>query len=159
MTITAMLLTGGRSRRMGQDKAGVIIAGGALWQRQLRVLRELGPEALWVSARTRPPWCPPEIEVVVDKPPSRGPLSGLAAGLGRSQTSHLLALAIDLPRISTEHLGKLWGQTRSGAGVIPQQDDYFEPLCGIYPAIAQEALNASDASLQSCGMTGCKRIR
>jgi molybdopterin-guanine dinucleotide biosynthesis protein A len=152
MKLSAILLAGGRSRRMGADKATVLIEGKPLWQRQLRVLSDLRPVTLWVSARTVPPWCPPEIEVVMDKPPSCGPLSGVAAGLHRLQTSHLLVLAIDLPRMTAEHLGKLWGLARPGTGVIPLHGDHFEPLCAIYPAeavvAAEKALKNNDASLQ-----------
>jgi len=152
MMLTGMLLAGGRSRRMGRDKATMTIEGEPLWQRQLRLLRELSPEVPWVSARTNPPWCPSNVGLVLDEPPSRGPLSGLAAGLRRLRTSHLLVLAIDLPRVSVEHLRRLWGVAGPGMGVIPLSDGRFEPLCAIYPAeaapLAQEALESSDASLQ-----------
>jgi molybdenum cofactor guanylyltransferase len=157
MTLSAILLAGGRSRRMGLDKAAVVIAGEPLWQRQLRLLRELRPETFWVSARTTVTWCPPEIEVVADRPPSRGPLSGVAAGLRRLQTSHLLVLAIDLPQITAEHLRKLWNLARPGIGVVPLHGDYLEPLCAFYPAeaavAAEEALHSSDASLQHFAQT------
>src|SRR5438552_6491344 len=99
MTLTAVLFVGGESRRMGVDKATLRIAGEFLWERQLKVLRELKADALWISARTKPAWCPKEIEVVLDDPPSRGPLSGLSAVLNKMQTTHALALAIDLPRM------------------------------------------------------------
>lgn len=155
MTLTAMLLAGGRSRRMGRDKAAVRIAGEPLWQRQLRLLRGLSPAALWVSARAVPPWCPTEIEVVADRPPSRGPLSGLAAGLCRLQTSHLLVLAIDLPRMTLEHLRKLVALARSGTGILPARGDCLEALCAVYPVeaagTAHEALSGCDASLQHFG--------
>jgi len=152
MTLTAILLAGGRSRRMGVDKATLLISGEPLWKRQLSVLKEAQPHALWVSARAEPLWCPPEIEVVTDKPPSCGPLSGVAAGLRRLQTSHLLVLAIDLPQMTAEYLRKLCVLARPGNGVIPFHGGYFEPLCAIYPAealaAAEMALNSGDASLQ-----------
>ncbi|HWW00346.1 MAG TPA: molybdenum cofactor guanylyltransferase [Candidatus Acidoferrum sp.] len=152
MTLTAMLLAGGCSRRMGRDKATLVFDGEPLWQRQLRALRKLPPTVLWVSGRTRPVWCPPELEIVLDEPPSRGPLSGLGAGLSRLQTSHLLVLAIDLPRVPVVHLRKLWSLAEPGKAVIPLNEDYFEPLCAVYPAeaspIAQQALSSGDFSLQ-----------
>jgi molybdopterin-guanine dinucleotide biosynthesis protein A len=153
MTLSAILLVGGQSRRMGVDKATIVIAGKPLWERQLGVLSELRPEALWLSARIAPPWCPPEVEVLEDKLPSCGPLSGVAAGLRRLQTSHLLVLAIDLPQMTTEHLRKLWSLARPGIGIIPSHGDYFEPLCAIYPAealaVAETALRSEDLSLQN----------
>jgi molybdenum cofactor guanylyltransferase len=157
MPLSAILLAGGRSRRMGVDKSTLLIVGEPLWQRQLRLLNDLRPMALWVSARDVLPWCPPGIEVVMDKTPSRGPLSGVAAALNHLQTSHLLVLAVDLPQMNTEHLRKLWGLSQPGTGVIPLNGGYFEPLCAIYPveaaAVAEAALNSSDVSLQSFAQT------
>ncbi|HXA43864.1 MAG TPA: molybdenum cofactor guanylyltransferase, partial [Candidatus Angelobacter sp.] len=129
MTLSAILLAGGLSRRMGVDKATLLVAGEPLWQRQLRMIKEVGPAAFWLSARGELPWCPPGIEVVPDKLPSRGPLSGVASGLSRLQTSHLLVLAVDLPQMTTAHLRELWGLSRPGTGVIPLNGGYFEPLC------------------------------
>ena len=152
MTLTAVLLTGGRSRRMGTDKATLEIAGEPLWNRQLRLLRELQPEALFVSARTRPAWCPAEIDAVLDERPSRGPLSGLAATLRRARTSHVLALAIDLPRMTVDHLRRLWTMAQPGCGCVPLNETFFEPLCAIYPVeaadIADRSLASGDVSLQ-----------
>ena len=152
MTLSAMLLAGGQSQRMGTEKATLLVSGEPLWQRQLRVLQELQPVELWVSAREARPWCPPGIEVVLDKIPGRGPLSGVAAGLRRLQTSHLLVLAVDLPQMTAGHLSKLRSLTRPGRGVIPRQGDYFEPLCAIYPveaiALAEAMLGAGNVSLQ-----------
>lgn len=121
---------------MGVDKATLMVNGKPLWARQLEMLRGLPLEKMFVSARARPHWCPSDVEVVLDEPPSRGPLSGIAAALGKRSTTHLLALAIDLPKMTTAHLEKLWKQVRPGVGVIPKNEGYFEPLCAIYPAEA-----------------------
>jgi molybdopterin-guanine dinucleotide biosynthesis protein A len=152
-TLTAVLLAGGQSRRMGMDKATLRIAGEPLWSRQLRLLRELHPESLLVSARTPPAWCPPDIPVALDAEPSRGPLSGVAAALAPMRTSHLLVLAVDLPRMTTEYLRQILERARPGCGVVPVRAGRFEPLCAVYPAeaapIADAALKGDDASLQT----------
>jgi len=152
MTLTAMVLAGGSSRRMGSDKALLSVHSQPLWDRQLRLLHALAPDAAWVSARSKPAWCPPKVPFVADAPPSRGPLSGLSAGLGRLRTSHLLVLAIDLPCMSEEHLRALVELAQPGKGVIPVNGDFYEPLCAIYPvesaAFAQAALRSDDVSLQ-----------
>ena len=153
MTLSVVLLTGGDSRRMGTDKATLIYEGRPLWQRQLDLLRALHPEAIYVSARTKPAWCPPDATVVLDEPTSRGPLSGLVAALQHLRTTHLLALAVDLPHMTADHLQSLWSLARQGRGVIPQQADFYEPLCAIYPAearaLAAQALTTGQFSLQS----------
>src|SRR4029077_6356309 len=90
INITAVLLAGGESRRMGKDKATMMFRGKPLWQIQLDLLRKLGPAEILISARSDPPWRPKELVFVADDAPSRGPLSGLAAALAKMHGSHLL---------------------------------------------------------------------
>src|ERR687892_190853 len=50
MNISAVLLAGGQSRRMGRDKAIILFRGKPLWQIQLGLLRKLQPAEIFVSA-------------------------------------------------------------------------------------------------------------
>ncbi|MDE3069045.1 MAG: molybdenum cofactor guanylyltransferase [Verrucomicrobiota bacterium] len=156
-TLTAVLFAGGESRRMGSDKATLLVNGEPLWARQLLILRALRPAKVLISARTRPVWCPPEVELVLDKLPSRGPLSGVAAALKTIQTTHLLALAIDLPQMTSLNLRHLWSLARMGIGVVPQNRRFFEPLCAIYPV---EAINTAEQALatKDVSMHGFVRV-
>ncbi|MGH7953083.1 MAG: molybdenum cofactor guanylyltransferase [Limisphaerales bacterium] len=160
-TLTAVLFAGGESRRMGADKAELVWDGKPFWSRQLRTLGELNLQKIFISARTRPSWCPSQVEAVLDEPPSRGPLSGLVAALERIQTSHLLALAIDLPQMTPAHLKKLWSLAQPGVGVIPQNGKFFEPLCAVYSVetigIAAKERAGSNVSLQSLARILAKR--
>jgi len=152
MTLTAMLLAGGESRRMGFDKGTLMLANEPMWQRQLHLLRQLQPQCLWLSARGRPAWCPADIHVVVDEPPSRGPLSGIAAALSCLKTSHLFALAVDMPRMTASYVKRLLDLAGSGCGVVPVNDILYEPLCAVYPseagALANQLLQENRFSLQ-----------
>jgi molybdopterin-guanine dinucleotide biosynthesis protein A len=151
--LTAALFVGGESRRMGRDKAALLWQGRPLWTHQLDTLRALNPATLWISARVPPTWRPDGVEVVLDDPPAHGPVGGLAAVLGRLRTSHLLALAVDLPRIPSEHLLKLWSLATPGCGVIPERERGLEPLCAFYPTeaapLAAEAVLAPAFSLRA----------
>jgi molybdenum cofactor guanylyltransferase len=153
MNISAVLLAGGESRRMGQDKATLLFHGRPFWQIQLDLLRKLQPEEIFLSARTDPGWRPSGVQFVPDRPPSRGPLSGLAATLTRIRTDHLLALAIDMPFVTEEVLRSLCNSIEPGRGVIPMIGDRAEPLAAVYPKGAEidltAALSGSDFSLQS----------
>ena len=153
MNISAALLAGGESRRMGKDKATIVFRGKPLWQIQLDLLRRLEPAELLVSGRTDPSWRPNDAEFVADESPSRGPLSGLAASLARMRSNHLLALAIDMPLMSEVHLRWLCDQIEPGRGVLPMIGNRAEPLAAIYPREVDvdlaAALAGSDFSLQS----------
>jgi molybdopterin-guanine dinucleotide biosynthesis protein A len=137
---------------MGRDKATLRIRGEPLWLRQLTLLQKLEPAALWVSARTPPAWLPPNVEALLDEPPSRGPLSGIARALERIETTHLLVLAIDLPEMSFVHLQKLAALANPNRGVIPTGPQHFEPLAAIYPksaaGAAARALREGNLTLQ-----------
>ncbi|PWU13764.1 MAG: hypothetical protein C5B50_18620 [Verrucomicrobia bacterium] len=152
MTLTSLLLAGGSSSRMGLDKATVMFQGKPLWSRQLSLLRALLPEVLRVSARSIPEWCPPEAQIILDETAQRGPLSGIAAALARLQTSHLLVLAVDLPRMTGEHLRKLKNLATEGTGIVPFNGEFFEPVCAIYPKkaaeFAAEAIARKQISMQ-----------
>lgn len=153
MNLSAVLLTGGESRRMGKDKATALFQEKPLWQVQLNLLRELRPAEIFLSARSDPDWRPADVKFVADEPPSRGPLSGVAASLGRIRTKHLLTLAIDMPFMNEKYLRFLCDQTEPGRGVLPVIGDRAEPLAAIYPAEARvdlvAALSGLDFSLQT----------
>jgi len=142
---------------MGKDKATLLFRGKPLWQIQLELLQKLEPTEIFVSARTDPVWRPAGVQFVADDPPSRGPLSGLAASLAQMRTKHLLALAIDMPFMTEKYLTFLCSQIELGWGVLPKIDDRFEPLAAIYPqealANVQSALSGKDFSLQT--VTSC----
>lgn len=153
MNISAVLLAGGESRRMGQDKATLVFHGKPLWEIQLDVLRELQPREIFLSARNDPMWRPADVHFVPDQTPSRGPLSGLAAALWRIRTDHLLVLAIDMPLMTKDFLHSLCGAIKPSCGVVPMVGDHLEPLAAIYPKGADAdviaALSGHDFSLQS----------
>jgi molybdopterin-guanine dinucleotide biosynthesis protein A len=153
MNISAVLLAGGESQRMGKDKATVLFRGKALWQIQLDLLRTLNPKEIFVSARTNPVWRPADADFVSDIPPSRGPLSGLAASLDRMCGPHLLALAVDMPLMSERYLRHLCDKIEPHVGVVPRIHGRAEPLAAIYPREAvtefQCALAGADFSLQT----------
>src|SRR5436853_5937108 len=153
MNISAVLLAGGESRRMGKDKATLLFRGRPLWQIQCDLLRTLRPEEIFVSARTDPLWRPSGAQFVSDELPSRGPLSGLSATLARISTNHLLALAIDMPLMTGNYLRLICNLVEPARGVLPMIGNRAEPLVAIYPKGTGTdfitALSGSDVSLQS----------
>lgn len=152
MTLTAVLLVGGESRRMARDKATIVFRGQPLWRRQIELLRGLHPEKIFVSAQKEPSWLPDDAELLLDDPPSRGPLSGLTKSLAAMRTTHLLALAVDMPFMTREPMRSSWSLGTIGCGVLPMIGDRAEPLAAIYPREARTDLSAAlvgdDFSLQ-----------
>ena len=151
--LSAVLLTGGESRRMGTDKATIVFHGKPLWQVQLETLRRLRPAEILLSARADPSWRPDDVQFIEDVPPSRGPLSGIAASLVKIRTAHLLALAIDMPFMTENYLRSICDAIEPSRGVIAKIDNRAEPLAAVYPREAEiefrTALAGSDFSLQN----------
>ena len=170
---SAVLLAGGRSQRMGHDKAMLTLPDGwRLWERQLSVLRELEPTELFISGPARAGF-PAGVTTLEDKTPELGPLGGIITTLETMQTKHLVVLAIDLPVMTTAYLRVLLvdsGERSEPGGVIPQNvDGFFEPLAAIYPKAslleARTIAETTDRSLQgfvrrliSLGMVGPRPI-
>jgi molybdopterin-guanine dinucleotide biosynthesis protein A len=151
--VSAVLLAGGESRRMGVDKATFLFRAKPLWQVQIETLRKLRPAEIFVSARTDPSWRPDDVQFIADSPPSCGPLSGLAASLVKIHTAHLLALAIDMPFMTENYLLSMCDAIEPGRGVVAKIDNRAEPLAAVYPREAEIdfriALEGTDLSLQN----------
>jgi molybdenum cofactor guanylyltransferase len=151
----AALLSGGKSRRMGRDKAliHVIWKGHSvpLWRRQLAVLEAIGPSQVMVSGPHKVDY-PSSVEVFPDEWNLKGPLGGIATCLRHSVLDLLLVLAVDVPKIQPEFLQNLLSRALPDRGVVPIIQDRFEPLIAVYPksalpvALAQLAKN--DLALQ-----------
>ena len=151
--LSAVLLVGGESRRMGTDKATVLFRGKPLWQVQLETLRRLRLAEMFLSARTDPSWRPNDVQFVADIQPSCGPLSGVAASLAKIHTAHLLALAVDMPFMTETYLSSICDAIEPGQGVVATIDNRAEPLAAVYPREAEidfrAALAGNNFSLQN----------
>jgi molybdopterin-guanine dinucleotide biosynthesis protein A len=144
--VTAFILAGGKSTRMGADKAFVEYGGRTLLARALDLVRSFTPNAYIVgSAEKFAPFAP----VVEDVFCGCGPLGGIHAALRVSQTELNLMLAVDMPFVSWAFLQYLIGHARSGAAsavTVPRAEGKRQPLCAIYrrefAEVAEEALRA-----------------
>lgn len=150
---SALLLAAGRSTRMGVDKAVLRVADGRwLWERQLGVLRAGGACEVLVSARPEQAWVPADVTVVRDARPDVGPLAGIAAAMAVMRGTHLMVLAVDLPRMDAGWLARLKAHCAPGVGAVGWRGGFFEPLAAIYPcelrSQAETALAGSEHSLQ-----------
>ncbi len=151
MRWSAVLLAGGKSSRMGRDKAFLEIESQPLWRRQVATLTSMAPEQLMISGPPRPEW--KAFEVVSDEQANAGPLAGFATALRNCRRPHLLVLAVDLPCMTSEYLQSLLRLCAKDRGVVPWRDDRFEPLAAVYPkaclTLGETALRSGDYSMQN----------
>ena len=168
--LMGVILAGGRSRRMGRDKAELSVAGEPLWQRQARVLREAG--AARVALVLRPGQIPPlgtgaaALQVRRDVYREAGPMAGLHAALTTTPLANwYLVLAVDLPHVRPDWFGWLLGFCRGRAGAMVRHDTGYEPLAAVYPAgagpVVAAHLERGEYSLQRLAerLVQTKRMR
>ncbi len=135
----AALFVGGRSTRMGEDKAALAWRGRTLLDRQLDTLRALHPARLFLSVRGPDfPSVPDDVVVVPDPAQTDcGPLGGLLATLERCEAEgvpRLLVLAVDMPRMTADRLRLLLDQSEGGGAIPELEGGRLEPLAALWPA-------------------------
>lgn len=136
----AVLLAGGKSRRMGRDKCLVTWGGSPLWSHQLATLAALSPTTLAVAAPTRPAWLPEGVQWLGDTLTNAGPFAGLlAAFYAYPEDSFIVVLAIDLPQMTSSYLEKVWHSCSDSKGQVPVSAQGYEPLAAIYSTQAKQS--------------------
>jgi molybdopterin-guanine dinucleotide biosynthesis protein A len=144
--VTAFVLAGGKSTRMGVDKAFVDYDGRTLLAQALDVTRSVTPDVRIVGS---PEKFAPFAPVVEDIFRDCGPLGGIHAALRASPTEFNLVVAVDTPFVSSAFLQYLISQARGApeaAAVVPRVDGGWQPLCAVYRRqfadAAEDALRA-----------------
>ncbi|MFL5306106.1 MAG: molybdenum cofactor guanylyltransferase [Polyangia bacterium] len=137
MTVAAAIIAGGRARRLGgRVKPFVEVAGIAIADRQLAVLRPLFARVIAVvaDAADAAPWQDRGVETVTDAVPGAGPMAGVGAALGAAAPGGVVCLAGDLPFLSPALLAALRDVAPEADAVAPRAGGHVEPLCARYGA-------------------------
>jgi molybdopterin-guanine dinucleotide biosynthesis protein A len=141
--VSGFVLAGGKSTRMGQDKAALSLNGHTLLEHALAVLRGVCRDVAILGKFELYGTLAPVYE---DTFPGCGPLAGIHAALSNSQTQYNIIIAVDTPFIMPEFLSYLVERAIASAAVVttPEIDDYTQPLCTVYSLdflpIAERAL-------------------
>jgi molybdenum cofactor guanylyltransferase len=133
MNLSAVILAGGESRRMGQDKAWLEVGGQSLLARAVSTVRDSGIEEILISGRAGTDYSALRCPVLFDLEPGCGPLSGIERAFDAAGAPLLLVLAVDLPNMTAAFLRKLAGRCDLLTGAVPKLRGQLEPLAAIYP--------------------------
>ena len=136
MNLSAVILAGGRSSRMGRDKARLELGGRPLLARQIQLAREAGAAKVFVSGHAERDYLEFGCPVLFDRSADAGPLAGIERALTEISSSWLLVLAVDMPNLTPAILQQLAGRGAGTTGVIPRVNGRIEPLAAIYPKAA-----------------------
>ena len=148
----AIVLCGGKSSRMGQDKATLPFGPELMLQRVVRILSQvIDPNAIVVVASPEQflPQLPDQVIVTRDERPNRGPLEGIAKGLRSmpNDVDAVYATSCDVPLMVPEFVAQMFDQLGKNEIAVPYDGQYHHPLAAVYrPRVLAviELLLASD---------------
>jgi molybdopterin-guanine dinucleotide biosynthesis protein A len=141
--VSAFILAGGKSTRMGADKAFVLLDGRTLLERALDLAHSVTPDVRIVGDPAKFAQFGPTVEDIF---PNCGPLGGIHTALRSSRTELNMVLAVDVPFVSTALLQYLIKRARRFASAevtVAHSGGNWQPLCAVYRR------NFADAAEQS----------
>lgn len=129
--VTAVILAGGKSTRMKNNKALLPYSGELFIERIHRQLADIFDEVILVTNT-------PELyrfvpcRIVQDVYPGLGSLAGIHAGLTHSTTPYIFTVACDMPYLNPELIRLILSRKEGFDVVIPESEGGFEPLHAVY---------------------------
>ena len=133
-----LLLAGGKSSRMGTNKAELLYEDRTFVENLIEKARHMGIQKIYLSGYQNEL---ENVQVVYDIYPEIGPLGGLHAGLKAVVTPYCLVLPVDIPQIPEEfleaviqfHAKEAANSDKKEKPVLVEREGFLEPLIGIYP--------------------------
>ena len=129
--MNAVILVGGKSSRMGTNKAFLELKGKTFIELQIELLREMFDE-ISISANTPSEYEYLNLPIFKDIYPGKGPLGGIYTSLINSSSLHTFMLACDMPFVGPELIKHLKDLTKEYDVVIPKSENGLEPLHAFY---------------------------
>ena len=129
--MTGVILSGGKSLRMGEDKAFLKIGGTPIIERTIELLQELFAETI-VITNQREQYHYLGVNVFEDLIPNLGALGGLYTGIARSSFPYSFVVACDMPFLHRAVIEHLTEQTGDFDVIIPKTEDGLQPLHALY---------------------------
>jgi molybdopterin-guanine dinucleotide biosynthesis protein A len=137
------VLVGGRSSRMGRDKALLPFRGGVLAQSVARAVALAAGSATLAGNPAR--YAHLGYRVISDLYPGQGPLGGILTALHDTQSDWNLITACDLPNLSASFLSDILETARNSTAdaLLPEGPAGLEPLCAVYHRRSLAGLEAA----------------
>jgi molybdopterin-guanine dinucleotide biosynthesis protein A len=139
MQVTGVILAGGKSRRMGRNKAFLPFGQGVLIERVIEVVQEVTPEVILIT-NTPEQYQRFGLPMFSDVIADAGSLGGIYTGLVTAQTLYSLCLACDMPFVKPSFLRFLCDAAAEADVVIPRNAEDFQPLCAVYSQVCREPI-------------------
>ena len=158
MNFSAVILAGGKSSRMGRDKAWLEVGRQTLLARQIQTAQAAGATEIFVSGRFGVAYPTFGGRVLEDKFQEAGPLAGIERALIAASEPLLLVLAVDMADLPGDFLKKLSANCRDGIGAVPLVKGMIEPLAAFYPRTAGSLIQKILAGANPARSPGAKHF-
>ena len=129
--VTGVLLAGGKSRRMGEDKRYLVVGEQTLLERGLGVLRSMFHEVLVVIAQDSAP-LDIDARVVRDLVPDCGSLGGIYTGLTQATSPYIFAVACDMPFLDQAVIAQFTSRRATSDIVMAKLAARLHPMHALY---------------------------
>lgn len=129
--MTGIILAGGKSRRMGENKAFIDLGGAPLFERVYRIFKEIFTEII-VVANDAGLFEGYEARLQKDILLNKGPLGGLYTGLFYSSNYHAFCTACDMPLLNPRLIKYMVEERGEYDVIVPKTPDGLHPLHAIY---------------------------
>ena len=127
------MLAGGRSRRLGRNKAMEQFGDRPLIQRVIDTVSQIDDDIVVVAAsKAQLPQLDPSIKTAIDCYPMGGAFVGIFTGLKAAKSQNSLAVACDMPFLNVDLLHYLMSVSEGCDAVIPRIGKMIEPLHAVY---------------------------
>ena len=129
--MTGVILSGGKNRRMGENKAFLAVDGEPLIDRTVRLFRAVFQEIIVVT--TSPlDYLDQEATIVTDILPGKGALGGIYSGLFFAREEYAFIAACDMPFLNRVFLEYMISRTTGYDIIVPATPEGFQPLHAVY---------------------------
>jgi len=149
--VTGVLLAGGNSRRMGEDKRYLVVGEQTLLERGLAVLRSIFQEVLVVIAQDSPS-LNVDTRVVRDLVPDCGSLGGLYTGLTQATTPYIFVVACDMPFLDPAVITQFTSRRATADIVMAKLAARLHPMHALYGKrclpVVEEMIRARQLKIQ-----------
>lgn len=151
LSVTGLILSGGKSKRMGRPKAFLPYEGSTVIGHIVREIKDLFNE-VFIVANEVESFEDLGVDVVKDILPHRGPLGGILSGLMTSSNHYAFVMACDMPLIDKRLVRELVSRRQDNDVVVLSHPQGIEPLFGVYSKNCikplEESLFAGNLSVQ-----------
>lgn len=146
MDATAIIMAGGKSKRMGQDKSMLVVNGEPVIK---HIFNQLHPHfsQILVSSDDLQRYSFLGVQVVPDEDTGKGPLMGIASALRLSENEVNFVIACDIPQIDISFVRQMVRESKDFDVVMPQNGpSHYEPLFAVYKKSTLPAIDKAIAA-------------